>query len=438
MKTGKYFNANNYDSLLKKALANAQVSSLYLEYNEILIKGISYRQGDALIVSHEDYQYNIKVGKIMVLLYNETEDKSVAVVEVFETSCDLARRVHRLGQMLRYEFIDVTENGFSQSIQNPVSTSQNYLNEVLKKVPDGIIRACEQGNRLTSTQLTNLASQIRIFMLDCLQDSTLGTARIIAAQLCQKFTKTFTTEISEGNTISLECYFRQKIYSTVNYHKGKDLKAKRCILQAFDSVDEDISRPSKVQKKGQYGCAAGQYTPSLPSNDDDLQLLKIKCSNLIKFYKDGVNVKDDRIMTLMKDTYALQRHDIVYSYPCLDDRFFEKWPYLKNYEILFTHASQLIGVENIQEKWKEVLARHNKPIIEFLEAEERIHVLQSRKKQKISSDNLFIRNTIHKANSHAINVSQSNIPLIAVIFPIIIHFFNEEEKLLYMVVDVSC
>ncbi|XP_044006872.1 uncharacterized protein LOC122851595 [Aphidius gifuensis] len=272
-------------------------------------------------------------------------------------------------------------------------------------------------------------------MLDCLQDSTLGTARIIAAQLCQKFTKTFTTEISEGNTISLECYFRQKIYSTVNYHKGKDLKAKRCILQAFDSVDEDISRPSKVQKKGQYGCAAGQYTPSLPSNDDDLQLLKIKCSNLIKFYKDGVNVKDDRIMTLMKDTYALQRHDIVYSYPCLDDRFFEKWPYLKNYEILFTHASQLIGVENIQEKWKEVLARHNKPIIEFLEAEERIHVLQSRKKQKISSDNLFIRNTIHKANSHAINVSQSNIPLIAVIFPIIIHFFNEEEKLLYMVVD---
>lgn len=133
-------------------------------------------------------------------------------------------------------------------MQNPISNPQNYLDDIFKKLHD-IIKVCEQGNRPTSTQMTNLASQIRMFMMDGLKDSSLGTVKIIAGQLCQKYTKTFTTEISEGNIISSENYLRQKIYSTLNYYKTKDLKSKKKrMLDIFQSVDSDILPQYKVQK----------------------------------------------------------------------------------------------------------------------------------------------------------------------------------------------
>lgn len=66
------------------------------------------------------------------------------------------------------------------------------------------------------------------------------------------------------------------------------------------------------------------------------------------------------------------------------------------------------------------------------------HFQKNEKLKRLSKeDDWFVKTMIDKAKNYSSHVSRSKIPLICVIFPIIIHYFNEDKKLLYVNFEVS-
>ncbi|XP_015118535.1 uncharacterized protein LOC107042146 [Diachasma alloeum] len=317
-------------------------------------------------------------------------------------------------------------------------TRTNFRDTLWDKIPSDIMRQCREGVRVSEDQRRELVTQLKIYMMNDLKDATRGTAHAISQAICEKYPNSVQDQI-DGIKLGrgYEALAAQLYNAVGNVSRKRKAGNKGARLHATganldDEATDDASAP-KSRKHDEYGCAEGKYDPQLPP-DETVESLEAKRLKLIAYHDDSIDPKDERVRTLLNETYAIQRRSII-ACSSIDAGFFAKWPYLQNGPALFRHAGELLGITDIQEKWQTALQKYADPMKKFVKAEEVIK--NHKKKGKIADADMFVEKTLQAARVEATIVTRSDIPLVAAIFPLIVHHFGETQDALYVIVDES-
>ena len=96
-----------YNETIQDAIKKIQHYDLQ-KCDEIVIKGTTYKNGDALFIHQKGYQYEIEVGRISILMCNE--ENVFVVYEVLKTIFRPHLRAYQLGSRVRYECLSLNDS----------------------------------------------------------------------------------------------------------------------------------------------------------------------------------------------------------------------------------------------------------------------------------------------------------------------------------------
>lgn len=134
---GSDFNVNYYNIEIQNIIKNANLSTSFQEYKNITLKGVSYRKEDAVFVSCA-YHYNVEVGQIIKILYNDQTEETLAIVEVLETVFQAHLRAYQLGSRIRYQCINFNDLPSNEKLHIYHTNLFNFVKPnfgLVKKVP---------------------------------------------------------------------------------------------------------------------------------------------------------------------------------------------------------------------------------------------------------------------------------------------------------------
>lgn len=107
LKGAAEFDVRIYNEIVQAAIEKLNLSCDIQQCSEIVVKGITYRNGDCSVIRQKGYEYGIEVGKMSILL---SDEKSVFVVcEVFDTFFCPHLRVYQIGKCVRYDCLPLDE-----------------------------------------------------------------------------------------------------------------------------------------------------------------------------------------------------------------------------------------------------------------------------------------------------------------------------------------
>ena len=104
----RLFHPTWYCNDIQTALRGKGLRHDTMECTKAVIRGISYKVGDVLVLRQEHYQFNVEMGRISLILY-DCNEKISFLLEVLKTNFKPRFRVYQLGSVLRYECIPVEE-----------------------------------------------------------------------------------------------------------------------------------------------------------------------------------------------------------------------------------------------------------------------------------------------------------------------------------------
>lgn len=100
MRGNSDFRKTIYQDSIQQALNRVTLRNDIQECCEIIVKGVVYRRGDGLVVRQKSYQFQVEVGKVCLLLSDETN--VFIVFEVLETVFRSYLRVYEVGKCVGY------------------------------------------------------------------------------------------------------------------------------------------------------------------------------------------------------------------------------------------------------------------------------------------------------------------------------------------------
>lgn len=247
-----------------------------------------------------------------------------------------------------------------------------------------------------------------------------GASYSLAELICAQFPGSFIDQI--GGSVYGNGYtsFGMSIYNHLNYKKPDSEKKKRKRADD-DSDNEDNMRRRKEQKRireeDEYGCV--EYAPDLQEDAALQEEKRIELKNL----SNESNFDENVVETLIKQTYPTQRSVINHIDRNLT-QIMTDWPILKCPKFLMSHASRLIG-KSVKEEWNLNLQKKATSIRRFL------------RNRKIGTNEKEELKSIVRTCDDATIVCRSEVPKTMVIFPLLIQYFKEVEKHLFIVEDVK-
>lgn len=252
-------------------------------------------------------------------------------------------------------------------------------------------------------------------------DRSTPFVKIIAKKICDKFKK-FRVNVAGKN---MEAFGHFTVAHAL--HDGLMCRCRKSLNASNVSTSDGENEQPKKRKNNEYGCTEGKFC--LTILPERRALLEDKRIELLGLFNDNIFCRDEQVRQIMIETYDLQRINIVGEQKKALSVLLSDWPYFKAYSIMFIHADQLIG-RNVETTWNERLHEKAKYTRGFLE------VLDSTK-QKNKQHDTFVVNLLKEAKKMKVTLSGSEVPKIVAIFPLIIHYFSEEQSLLFKTVEVS-
>ncbi|XP_071573700.1 uncharacterized protein [Temnothorax nylanderi] len=305
---------------------------------------------------------------------------------------------------------------------------------IWKIFPRRLTECCNNGQRALEVDRRTMVAGIAEYMTQDLKDYSRRTAERIAKIITEKYPKTFSDVINNKTVGSGMESLRQQIYNAVNYRKGIDKETKRRaeIRLSEETADDPAPALPKPRKQDEYGCT--EYEPLLPPTESTTSQTNKKLQ-LIQFFKS--DEKDEKkISQLMDDTYPTQRVDINKKTRDLV-QLLQVWPYLQSPKYLIDHASRLLG-KSVQATWEESLTMYAKPIRKYIIFSEKSKMIKLRQSNSISEtkpneSKIDILQIISDAKASS-TATQSEVALIAVIFPLIATQLKEDPQYLFRVI----
>jgi len=297
------------------------------------------------------------------------------------------------------------------------------------KFPKQLIEACENGKIPLPVHRRAMISILAEYQVAQLKTESRSTSRKIAQRIIRKYPQSFLDQI-DGTILGdgAESLFCQ-LYTKIHYNRRIKLMAVKTQKSAdyFSSLIKEKEK-FQISKTDEYGCAA--YEPSLPFHETmDTQRMK---KNWLKEQASKSQRDITRIKVLLQETYPLQRMEFNYRkgtiYSCL-----ESWPFLKEAKYLIQHASMLLG-KNVNIMWIQNVEKTYKKLHVFIEEFTIEHKLKKSVNRKMQ---LQVLKNVLTDSAIAAQDLASETPLILAIFPLILHYFQENPDMMFTVIHVS-
>lgn len=224
---------------------------------------------------------------------------------------------------------------------------------------------------------------------------------------------------------------RQTVDYAVNYEIGQSMSKSQLSLSLDESDDESTENP---QAQDEYGCVS--YLRLLPSSET-LDSQEEKRLKLIEHFKSSNDTINEEIWTLKIESYFLQRRQIHKSKNLII--FFLQWPYVHHDKVVIQHADLLLG-KDCHQIWKESIKTYAKPINSWSKNKEIFREMKVKKNRSTSTnpdaDEKYVRGVLKRAKAHY-EVVKNEEPFQNIIFGFIDRFMKEDEKHIYVFIDVS-
>ena len=287
----------------------------------------------------------------------------------------------------------------------------------MNKIGRRIKQKCDDGVGLDVGERIRVGKCISDYIVEDLQENTRSTANKIAKMLCTTYANSFSVKIGTS-VLSGQSSILQKVQNGVGYRVSQKRKKEAALL---DSDDEHIKSKKKKSalkpKQDEYGCV--EYELVLPSNETTTTQEEKRKQTAQLLDSDEV-VGEKQLNELIKLTYPTLRKNIN-SVPQNLATIFKEWPFLKNPQYLLDHASTLLG-KNVEEEWKNSIRTKSKDIRRYFLS-------------KAGGDKEL--QAIFEACKEVVKMDKNVTPKVLIIFPLLLNCFDEDEKYLYKIVDVS-
>ncbi|XP_008210612.1 uncharacterized protein LOC100679989 isoform X2 [Nasonia vitripennis] len=305
------------------------------------------------------------------------------------------------------------------STLNSTATSSKQLNlqsGVWNKVCPDLMDKILKGEMIEFTEKQQIVKKIAEYMV-YLKDTKRGTAQKIAEIICKTYPRTFADKIEGVEWSDGIATLRTSILNCANYKTGTK---KRKANMDNDEDENEVRRREHDNPRNQdeYGCT--QYAPDLPS-DENIKSQEERRLKLIDLFE-RLDHGQPEVLELMDKTYAMQRksiNDVTREISLL----MTEWPFLTDDKCLIQHADKLMG-KCILTTWKNSLEKKVKPIRQYLKT---CHTLKINKSQELKD--------IIQDCKEATETRKDNYPKNAIIFPLLVLYFEENIELLYKIVD---
>lgn len=277
------------------------------------------------------------------------------------------------------------------------------------------------GESIEFTEKQQVVKKIAEYMI-YLNDTKRGTAQRIAEIICKLYPRTFADKIEGVEWSDGIDTLRTSIMNCVNYKIGSKKRKAPVATIDSDEDEDEVQRRERDNPRNQdeYGCT--EYAPELPS-DENFKIQEEKRLKLIELFE-NLDHGSPGVFELMDNTYAMQRKSINDVTREIDIVITE-WPFLTDEKCLIQHADKLLG-KSLQTIWNNSLENKVKPIRQYLKT---CHAIKKNKSQELKE--------IIKECKEATEIRKDNFPDNAIIFPLLVLYFEENIEMLYKIIDVS-
>ncbi|KAK0159473.1 hypothetical protein PV327_011100 [Microctonus hyperodae] len=306
------------------------------------------------------------------------------------------------------------------------SHTSDHLSRIVPKLATNIQIILQKGSLLSHRNRRKIVHVVRDYLINDLEDTSLGTCHRVSEQIVTTYQKTFTSKITTENVGGEIESLRQAIYYSMHYLKNQPGTGSQC-TDCFDH-DDIFSEKSKVQDE--YGCVA--YMPVRPSPDvqASMENNRLKLINIFNSTDEDVN---DNIINTMDECYYLQRKDI-YKEKNLSI-VFERWPYFHHHQSILKHSNQLLG-KDLSSIWRSSMNKLYKPINRWMKNEEIACKVNKAKERVRQPDEMkkYVRETLKTVQKYS-DISENDEPYHIVTFGFIVKFMNENLNFLYVLTN---
>ncbi|XP_034253632.1 uncharacterized protein LOC117652658 [Thrips palmi] len=314
---------------------------------------------------------------------------------------------------------DVDTNIAPTSMTSTVLPALPYR-EVTKKLKD----ALKSPSHIRNQVITRARRSVVKTLTEKLKNKTLlpGTLTQVCKKIHSACPEAFVVQLKEGNTASCLYQFSRSLYNALGYAKEVEGIRRRQRRSTSHVSEEDADNPEELPfiRMDTNGCAEGMWAP--PLCDDLLDELEVKRRTLFDLASQTSG--DDALAhSLMKSTYALQRHCINGARTVAQwQDLVEKWPIMKKQSFLICHASILLGKE-VLAVWNSELSSSD-VIFNFLADYADKHTAGRAEKMK---------SCLEEAQEAVVSCD-SSVPKRVALFPLLALYLGDAEKEFFLLV----
>jgi hypothetical protein len=198
--------------------------------------------------------------------------------------------------------------------------------------------------------------------------------------------------------------FRNQLENRITYLKRPVNCSRRAVAVRRRLIDNETENQSqKRQIRDGYGCV--EFLPvALPENENEESLNQKQLS--LKEMFTSNTWTDGEVAELMESTYILQRQDLVGPSSLPFSEVLDEWPFLAQPRFMLQHLEQLLGF-NLNSQLQNTLMSKKKSFVDYFGS-------KLAKSQTLKNRFYELRND----------------PAVEIVIPLLMAYFEEEEKIL--------
>lgn len=233
----------------------------------------------------------------------------------------------------------------------------------------------------------------------------------VAQKIANKYPNSFQDEI-EGNIVGTgyDSILKQLLLRFENVNRKSNERSLKRKRDDDPVTDEEVTKRSKVHDS--YGCI--NFLPADYPAGESEETQKEKKNVLKEKYLFSVS---EDVEELMKETYTLQRKEVVENYDSMKN-LQNEWPFLFEPCGMFKHFEMLTGIK-IREKIEQSLVKNSETILKWMQGEQNKNIRK-----------------IHDQLLESKIILNNKTPEIPAIISSVISHFKENEKSVIQVVKV--
>ncbi|XP_067217411.1 uncharacterized protein [Linepithema humile] len=308
----------------------------------------------------------------------------------------------------------------SQRVQPPITRLATMINDALK---------CDDKAKKIKQLAKSKLAVCKLLATHCYNNKQFDTG-IIRRYCCSIRDKVneYAFQVCMGGNVAGDNFnaFVKSVYNMINYKKDnteKD-KKKQAAANRKKLVRDDATVDDPPMLFDEYGCAQGMWEPEIenPVNQEE------KKKAIMEHYI--IDEMAEQVKTLLRDTYALQRHFINRTKTKEQwTDLFTSWPVMLTTLFVYEHASLLLG-KNVHSVWFKALEGANF-FAEFMAS----YCADEEKKPSKSSQYMQMQNLLEEMNTAA-QTERSNEPSAKAVVPLLVMYMKEKSTDLFVLLNV--